>query len=95
MVEITNPGRCISARYLVTKVTKGPSSHFFMGPNEGVEPFPPTIVRIPGNNILGRDSGIPSLSGNKGEGSSRILETEDIDKGTRTEEKYGRLIWWL
>lgn len=66
-----------------------------MGPNEGVEPPSLTIVRTPGNNILGGDIGAPSLSSNKGEGSSRILETEGVDEDPRTEEKYGRLIWWL
>lgn len=53
---------------------------------------PLTIVRTPGNSIPGGDTGVPSLSSNKDEGSSRILAIEDVDQGTRTEEKYGRLM---
>lgn len=48
--------------------------------------------------ILGRDTSAPSLStssSNKGEGASRILEVEDVDEGTRTDKKYGRLMWWF
>lgn len=50
-------------------------------------------VRAQGNNSFGGDTGALSMStssSNKGEESSTVLETEDIDEGTRTKEKHER-----